>query len=109
MKKIKSVKSILTLTSIIILAGLFAAFIISGITSEQKTSGFYYYDPRLTIIKSSDEYVSVLNAETVSQSKHLDIPFDLGKKLEEKKFEKKFKEEFFSSMSLFAQNKSSII
>ena len=99
----KKVKSILPLTFVIILAGLFAAFIISGLAGGQKEAGVFLNDFATRPIKASDEYVSVLDAETVSQSKQLDIPFDLGKKLAEKKFEKKFKEEFLSSMSISAQ------
>ena len=107
----KKVKSILPLTAIIILAGLFAAFIISGLAGGQKESGYFLNEFATLPLKTYDKYVSVLDAETVSQSKHLDLPFDLGKKLAEKKFEKKFKEEFLSSISILtqAQDKSSII
>ncbi|MBD5141036.1 MAG: hypothetical protein HDT25_06465, partial [Ruminococcus sp.] len=86
----KKVKSILPFIYIIIPAGLLAVFVISGLAGGQKEAGVFLNDFATRPIKASDEYVSVLDAETVSQSKQLDIPFDLGKKLAEKKFEKKF-------------------
>ncbi|MDE7288982.1 MAG: hypothetical protein K2N71_05705 [Oscillospiraceae bacterium] len=89
MKKIKSVKSILTLTSIIILAGLFAAFIISGLAGGQKESGFFLNEFATLPIKEYDEYSSVLNAETVSES-YIHKPVDLRKKFAKKKYKKLF-------------------
>ena len=105
----KKVKSILPFIYVIIPVGLLAAFVISGLAGGQKETGVFLNEFATIPLKTYDKYVSVLDAETVSQSKHLNLPFDLGKKLAEKKFEKKFKEEFFSSISILAQDKSSII
>lgn len=99
----KKVKSILILPAVIILAICFMAFIVSGLAGGQKETGVFYNDFATRPIKGSDEYISVLDAETVSQSKQLDIPFDLEKKLAEKKFKK----EFVGAMSSYAHDKSS--
>lgn len=85
----KKVKSILPLTAIIILAGLFAAFIISGLAGGQKESGFYYNELATLPTKQYDEYKNVLNAETVSQS-YIHKPVDLRKKFNKKKYKKLF-------------------
>ena len=85
----KKVKSILPLTAIIILAGLFAAFIISGLAGGQKESGVFYYDSRLVTTKQYDEYSNVLNEETVSKS-YIHKPIDLRKKFTKKKYKKLF-------------------
>ena len=85
----KKVKSILPLTFVIILAGLFAAFIISGLAGGQKESGVFYYDSRLVTTKQYDEYSNVLNDETVSKS-YIHKPIDLRKKFTKKKYKKLF-------------------
>lgn len=72
-----------------VLAICFIAFIISGLAGGQKESGFYYNELATLPTKQYDEYSSVLNAETVSQS-YIHKPVDLRKKFNKKKYKKLF-------------------
>ena len=85
----KKVKSILPLTAIIILAGLFAAFIISGLAGGQKEAGVFLNESATFPLKTYDEYSSVLNAETVSEL-YIHKPIDLRKKFTKKKYKELF-------------------
>lgn len=94
----KKVKSILILPAVIILAICFMAFIVSGLAGGQKESGFYYNELATLPIKPYDEYSSVLNAETVSQS-YIHKPVDLRKKFNKKKFKKLFNVSVYGSVN----------
>lgn len=77
------------IAAVIVLAVCFVSFFAAGAFGERDTV-IRYDNLAAQPIKNYDEYLEVLDAETVSRSERLSAPFDIESKITEKKFKKKF-------------------